>query len=427
MLGVTKREAPGPHGEPTMESAGWDIVVAGAGPAGSRVAELLASRGVSVLLLDPKAPWEKPCGGGLTAAAMAHTPELKELEPEGRTIRELVVMAPSGAGVVIPLRRPYVVVARRTLSSWGLRRAEAAGARFVPAGLERCQREQWGWSITDTDGRVHRTRWLVGADGATSRIRRVVAPRLCPELAPTRVFYPEDGVGAARAVFRFLPAAQGYLWDFPRPDRHSLGIGVAPGTFARDRLDEALAQHRLAETGASDPSPSGGAVIATSAWESGSFGDLGGVDYALLGDAAGLADPATGEGIDYALRSAALAAAAFSAQDGFTRYPEAAKAAFRDEIRRARWIRRWLYHPGLAEQMVRQAQRSPRRALVLMAFADAINEHGSLRGALWRVLARRAPDFEVARAVCDCAPGGGSAPPPRSDQPPNRASAGGTT
>lgn len=387
-----------------MKPAQWDVVVAGAGPAGSRAAELLGRSGLSVLLLDPNAPWEKPCGGGLTAAALAHTPELGELEPAGRTIRELVIMAPSGAAVVVPLRRPYLVVSRRALGEWGLRRAQAAGARFVQTGLARLEREPEGWSLTDTAGHVHRARWLVGADGATSRVRRFVAPRLRPELAPTRVFYPEAGVGPGRAMFRFLPAAEGYLWDFPRPGQHSLGIGVAPGTFARDRLDEALAQHRLAEAGASDPLPASGAVIATSAWESGRFDDLGGPDYVLVGDAAGLADPATGEGIDYALRSARLAAAAFSAELGFVRYAGAARAAFRDEMRRGRLIRRWLYRRGLAEQLVRQARRSRRGALLLMALADAINEHGSLRAALWRALAGRAPDLDAARAVCDCGP-----------------------
>lgn len=50
--------------------------IVGAGPAGARLAELLAARGVEVLLWDPKAPWEKPCGGGLTAAAVQWVPEL---------------------------------------------------------------------------------------------------------------------------------------------------------------------------------------------------------------------------------------------------------------------------------------------------------------------------------------------------------------
>lgn len=48
----------------------WDFVVAGAGPAGSRAAELLARTGASVLLFDPKAPWEKPSGATFVAAAL---------------------------------------------------------------------------------------------------------------------------------------------------------------------------------------------------------------------------------------------------------------------------------------------------------------------------------------------------------------------
>ena len=51
--------------------AACDVLIAGAGPAGSRAAELLARRGATVVLLDPRAPWEKPCGGGLTAARRA--------------------------------------------------------------------------------------------------------------------------------------------------------------------------------------------------------------------------------------------------------------------------------------------------------------------------------------------------------------------
>ena len=83
-------------------SATWDVVVSGAGPAGSRAAELLAARGASVLLLDPRAPWEKPCGGGLTAAALRHTPELHELDAETQVVREILAAAPGGASVVVP-------------------------------------------------------------------------------------------------------------------------------------------------------------------------------------------------------------------------------------------------------------------------------------------------------------------------------------
>ena len=392
-------------------SHAWDFAVAGAGPAGSRAAELLAKRGYSVLLLDPKAPWEKPCGGGLTAAALRHTPELRELAGETVTIRELLVVAPSGASVVVPLRNPYEVVSRLTLSRWGLERAQAAGARLLPVAAQGINRVPDGWRLTDSRGGEHWAGWLVAADGATSRLRGELAPGLRPELAPTRVAYPQFPSVSGRAVFAFLRTADGYLWDFPRTGHHSVGIGVAPGTFARTPLDEAIAQYRLAEVGEHEPVEQQGAVIATSEWVSGRFRDLGGRDYALLGDAAGLADPATGEGIDYALRSATLATRAFRPDRGFARYPAAVRRAFAAEMRRARLIRRWLYRPGLADALVRRARRSPRWALVLMSLVDAINEHGSLRGAILRNLVSRVPDRQIAEAVCEC-PDGRGAPAP---------------
>lgn len=382
-----------------------DFVVVGAGPAGSRSAELLARRGASVVLLDPKAPWEKPCGGGLTAAALRNTPALRKLAADSQTIRELLVVAPSGASVVVPLREPYETVSRRRLSAWGLERAEAAGARFVGRAAALAERERGGWRIMDSAGDAHRARWLVAADGATSRLRGILAPGLRPELAPLRVAYPRRGAPPGRAVFLFLPAAEGYLWDFPRPGHHSIGIGVPPGTFARGALDGAILQYRVAEAGDREPAEHRGAVIATSEWESGGFQDLGGRDHALLGDAAGLADPATGEGIDYALRSAALAARVFEPEAGFGRYPAAAREAFWEEIRRARLLRRHLYRPWVAERLVRWARRSPRGARVLMSLVDAVNEHRPLRGAMRAGLFSRLPAGHPARAVCDCPDG----------------------
>ena len=404
-------------------SQAWDFVVAGAGPAGSRVAELFATQGYSVLLLDPRAPWEKPCGGGLTAAALRHTPELRDLGSETVTIREVLVVSPSGASVVVPLRSPYEVVSRLTLSRWGLERAHSAGAKSLPVSVQSVKRHPNSWCVTDSRAVEHRARWLIAADGATSRLRGELAPRLRPELAPTRVAYPQFPSVSGRAVFAFLRGADGYLWDFPRAGHHSVGIGVAPGTFARAPLDEAIAQYRLAEVGENEPVEERGAVIATSDWASGRFHDLGSRDYALIGDAAGLADPATGEGINYALRSATLAAQTFLADRGFERYPAAARKAFIREMRRARLIRHWIYRPGLADALVVRARRSPRWALGLMSLVDAINEHGSLRRTLLRSLVSRVPDREMAETVCKCPDGlGPSAPITRGNEaPPARA------
>jgi flavin-dependent dehydrogenase len=389
----------------------WDVVVVGAGPAGCRAAELFAKRGAQVALLDPKAPWEKPCGGGLTSAALRHTPELRELRSESQTISELMVRAPGGASVVVPLRSPYYVVSRLSLSRWGLDRADVAGARFLSVAAERVERDRDTWRVTDSGGGKHKARWLVAADGATSRLRGLLAPNLRPELAPTRVGYARLDAPLGRAVFLFLSATDGYLWDFPRPDHRSVGIGVPPGTFARGALDEALAQYLTAEVGANESAEYRGAVIATSNWTSGGFEDLGGRDYVLLGDAAGLADCATGEGIDYALRSATLAAQVLDSSLGFEGYPAVVRAAFAKEIHRALLIRRWLYRAGVADRLLERARRSPRAALLLTALLDAVNEHSSLRGAIIRSLLARTPDGVAAGNLCNCSNGLGAFTP----------------
>jgi flavin-dependent dehydrogenase len=387
-------------------SMAWDFVVVGAGPAGSRAAELLAGRGASVLMLDPRAPWEKPCGGGLTAAALRNTPDLRELDDEAETIREIQAVAPSGASVVIPLREPYHVVSRLSLSRWGLRRAAAAGVEFVPLAARSVERDSKGWRVGDEAEGVHRARWLVVADGAASPLRRRLAPRLEPELAPLRVAYTADGAPPGRAVFRLLSAVEGYLWDFPRIGHHSVGVGVPPRTFGRADLDAVVEQYRLAETGETEAVESRGAVLATALWTSGGFEDLGGRDFALLGDAAGLADPATGEGIDYALRSAALAAEAFDPALGFSRYPQAARDAFEAEIRRARSLRAGAYRSQTVEALVRWARSSRRGAAVLASLADAVNEHRPLPGAVLRgVFGRRVPEARPDQVACDCGSG----------------------
>lgn len=142
-----------------------DFAVVGAGPAGARAAELLSRRGASVVLFDPKAPWEKPCGGGLTAAALRNTPELHELDAEAETIREIQAVAPSGASVVVPLREPYHVVSRLRLSRWGLEHAAAAGVEFVPLTVASVERDGEGWRAAQGLGEAIVPRSSPGSDG----------------------------------------------------------------------------------------------------------------------------------------------------------------------------------------------------------------------------------------------------------------------
>jgi len=187
-------------------------------------------------------------------------------------------------------------------------------------------------------------------------------------------------------VLLLLPSSKGYLWDFPRADHRSVGVALAPGTFGREVLDRMIQAY---VPGAESDPPrwtSCGAAVPTRRWRSGRYRDLGTSDYALLGDAAGLADPLTEEGIDYALQSAALAVAAFDQRLGFRRYPRAMRRALRPDTLRWR-VTDLLYRPAVVERLVRRAGRRWMEGRVVMALMDALNEHLSLPQLARRIVA----------------------------------------
>jgi flavin-dependent dehydrogenase len=86
--------------------------------------------------------------------------------------------------------------------------------------------------------------------------------------------------------------------------------------------------------------------------------DIAGPRWALVGDAAGLTDPITGEGIYYALRSAVVLADTLRTDGSTARYPERALADFGRELLKAAALRDRFYSPGFSERMIRYASRS---------------------------------------------------------------------
>ncbi|MGK2962106.1 MAG: NAD(P)/FAD-dependent oxidoreductase [Gemmatimonadaceae bacterium] len=141
-----------------------EIGVVGAGPAGARAAELLAREGADVLLLDPRAPWEKPCGGGLTASAFHGFPELFGIKPLARRIDRVRLEASVDVFLDVALDEPLYVTARLTLSRWQLERAVRAGASFEKAAVKRAERADGGWTLQLASGSVRRVRRVIGAE-----------------------------------------------------------------------------------------------------------------------------------------------------------------------------------------------------------------------------------------------------------------------
>jgi flavin-dependent dehydrogenase len=366
-----------------------DVGVVGGGPAGARVAEALAAHGTDVVLWDPKAPWEKPCGGGLTAALLAIVPEIHEVLPRARSV-ERVMLAAGRVLVPIQLDRPIHVIARRDLGDWQLARARAAGVAVEASGVRAIARVAGGWAVTLRDGTIRHVRHLVGADGAASLVRAAAAPTLRVALEPTRITYPDvavraepgPGTGAGAAItLRFSPGLEGYAWDFPRPSHHSVGAVVGPGAGGRARLDAEIDALHMT------PAERRGAVIGSALYPlRRHYGQLGGPDFALVGDAAGLADPATGEGITNAFRSATLAAEAFAADRSFHRYPRLVKAALEPEFRSARWLRYLMYNRGWAVKIVEAASHRPRMVAAATCLMNDTNDHQSFATMLVHVM-----------------------------------------
>src|SRR5881392_1680660 len=108
----------------------FDVLIVGAGPAGSFAAERLAAANVRVALFDGRPPGEpKACGGGVTLKALKAWPHL--LEAVGRTIDELDMYSPSGKHMHMKLDEPFAVYSRIAFDSFLRDRAREAGAKVI--------------------------------------------------------------------------------------------------------------------------------------------------------------------------------------------------------------------------------------------------------------------------------------------------------
>src|SRR5437773_11196287 len=159
----------------------FDVLIVGAGPAGSFAAERLALAGVRVALFDGRPPGEpKACGGGVTSKALKAWPHL--LEAVGRTIDEIDMYSPSGKHLHLKLDEPFAVYSRITFDTFLRERARDAGAqvfaeKISAQGFKRADGTsaypgEDGWVVRTQTGVEFTTKFLVGADGANSAIAK---------------------------------------------------------------------------------------------------------------------------------------------------------------------------------------------------------------------------------------------------------------
>jgi geranylgeranyl reductase family protein len=292
-----------------------DVLVVGAGPAGSSTAIHLARGGARVLLVDKaRFPRDKPCGGGLTGRALKRIPGDPSPVVE-RDVDRFELRLRYGATFVRGHTEPLIrMTQRRRLDVFLAEQAAAAGADFRDGARVEVTEVADKGITARVGGALVRADTLIGADGANGVVARtaglgdgiVRGVALEGNVALDRL----EGDLERTAVIELAVVPGGYGWVFPKGDHANLGVGGwgGEGPRLRDHLDRLAREHGL-----SVEALTGVRGHRLPMRRLGTRAAKGRV--LLVGDAAGLVDPLSGDGMYEAFVSARLAADAVLTDD----------------------------------------------------------------------------------------------------------------
>jgi geranylgeranyl reductase family protein len=350
------------------------VAIVGAGPAGSHLAHQLSVNGFEVLLFDAREAWEKPCGGGVTSKALREFGFLKNGDAPKQMISSLRLITAGNREISLTPRHDFAIYSRKELARMMRERAVDGGARLYCARVATTDYSHGKWHLETTAGNFT-TDFLIGADGASSVIRRRVGIRFRAKDFAYALGWNLYGCSSlSRVDVKYLDEFSGYLWLFPRTDHISFGIASGYQEATPVRLKEKLlafieqedrqAAHEIRNASGNSTSRASfyAAMIpalAVSTWDSLKVCNAN-KSWALIGDAAGFVDPLTGEGIYYAIKSAELLAEALPNKVGD--FDELWRAEFGAEMRRAAELQDRFYCGSFAgapltERMVQFAKR----------------------------------------------------------------------
>jgi len=332
-----------------MSKTRFDVLVVGAGPAGSTTALVLARAGARVALLDKAGfPRDKACGDLVGPRALQLMDDLGLPSVPGLDVAEMVVVGPTGRRVVLPCfpGETYPGRARavpRSIFDDAMRTAALeAGAVACDGRADRPHFSDSGLDgFTVAGGKEVRADFVVGADGATSQVARsaclVESSRVLWGFA-LRCYV--DQLVEMPAITLWEPvrwhAFPGYGWIFPGPGgvaNVGIGVGTRSDRQAGARAVQQLPAYLeyLVQLGLLDEVPTGPLPRRLGGWLK--MGMVGTVPAAgrvlLVGDAAGLVNPLQGEGISQAMTSGRAAA------EAILKYGGEAATEYREELARA--------------------------------------------------------------------------------------------
>ena len=297
-----------------MSSTRFDVVVVGGGPAGSLTSYFLAKAGVSTALLDGRTfPRPKPCGGGLQARAMLEIPFHL-----GHLLRGALHSMNLSYGLRNTCTRHYpeplvYSILRSEFDHFLLQRAAQAGVRVYEGhGVRAVELPGRGPAAVRTGRGDFLAQCLVGADGANSLVRGALNRRRdffwqaavsceIPEEAVN-----EDAVNAGTMIVDWGSLPSGYAWAFPKRGSVNVGAGgpIAIARHLKSYVSKFVETAKILKKGFADRLILSGHQLPTLTRTA----RLSAARVLLVGDAAGVVEPFTGDGISFACRSARIAA-----------------------------------------------------------------------------------------------------------------------
>ena len=290
------------------------VLIIGGGPAGSTAAETLARRGVEVVLLERNIHYSKPCGGGIPSTVVEEF-SISEAVIE-RRVDQAHFHAPRGREAVIKLPKGYIgMVSREVFDGYLRQRALEAGVHLIQGSFTSMEvKKDRVKAFYLNKGGDKKSEMeisadaLIGADGAHSRVAHLLGlkPEKVAMALQERLSLYEAGMAlfenGCHFYFSKEVSPHYYGWVFPKGDHVVLGTATHAG---KTRDLPTLLDNLKARAGLN-----GYQVLKKEAFPLPirPLPSLAHDRILLIGDAAGLVAPATGEGIYYAMKSGEMAA-----------------------------------------------------------------------------------------------------------------------